>query len=87
MELMQTVDQADLATKTPVAESDQFAVYALGRDTYLLVQRHGGTPWNGIRLSGDGLFRVGGLLVNAMRDLYRDVSSDLSPGHGARTEN
>jgi hypothetical protein len=79
MELIAQVDQKMLAGKTPIAESDQFAVYPLGDDTYILVQRHGGTPWTGVRFSGDGVFRVGSLLVEAMRHLYRDVASNLSP--------
>jgi hypothetical protein len=44
-----------------------------------LVQRHNGTPWTALRLSGDGIFRVGSLLIDAMRHLYRDVASNLSP--------
>jgi hypothetical protein len=79
MELVEQIDRNDLAGRSPVSESDQFAVYALGGDTYLIVQRHEGTPWRGIRVSGDGLFRVGSLMVEAMRHLYRDVASDLSP--------
>lgn len=79
MELIENVDRSAVDGKTPIAESDQFAIYAVGEDTYLLVQRHGGTPWSGVRLSGDGVFRVGALLVDAMRHLYRDVASGLSP--------
>jgi hypothetical protein len=43
----------------------------------LLVQRHEGTPWSGISVSGDGVFRMGELFVNAMRHLYRDVASGV----------
>ena len=79
MNFIENVDASTLGGAQPVAESDQFAIYAVGADTYLLVQRHQGTPWTGVRLSGDGIFRVGSLLVEAMRHLYRDVASNLSP--------
>jgi hypothetical protein len=79
MEFVAQIDRAKLESQKPLAESDQFAVYAEGGDTYLLVQRHAGTPWAAVRLSGDGVFRVGSLLVEAMRHLYRDVASNLSP--------
>jgi hypothetical protein len=79
MDFIEQFDPASVAGLTPVAESDQFAIYAQGADTYLLVQRHGGTPWTAVSFSGDGLFRVGALLVDAMRHLYRDVASNLSP--------
>jgi hypothetical protein len=81
MELLEQINRAEIEGRDPIAESDQFAVYAVGEDTYLLVQRHGGTPWKGIRLSGDGVFRVAGLLVDASRHLYRDVAAALSPAH------
>jgi hypothetical protein len=79
MDFIDDFQPANVAALTPLAESDQFAIYAQGDDTYLLVQRHNGTPWTAVRLSGDGLFRVGALLVDAMRHLYRDVASSLSP--------
>ncbi|HZO94381.1 MAG TPA: hypothetical protein VFB22_11530 [Candidatus Baltobacteraceae bacterium] len=79
MDFVNEIDPAELAKNACVAESDQFAIYALGNDTYLLVQRHAGSPWSGLRLSGDGIFRAGSLLVDAMRHLYRDVARDLSP--------
>jgi hypothetical protein len=79
MEFIEHFDRATLTGKSPIAESDQFAIYPEGGDTYLLVQRHAGTPWTAVRLSGDGVFRVGGLMVEAMRHLYRDVASNLSP--------
>ncbi|MDP9023914.1 MAG: hypothetical protein M3N13_00880 [Candidatus Eremiobacteraeota bacterium] len=81
MKLIEHLDQAELADKLPVAESDQFAIYAIGEDTYMLVQRHAGTRWEGVTFSGDALFRVGSLMVEAMRDVYRDVASHLSPNH------
>lgn len=62
-----------------VAESSQFAIYATGLERYLLVQRHDSLPWTGILLSGDGLFRISGLLGEATRDLYREVAGKLSP--------
>ncbi|MEA2688183.1 MAG: hypothetical protein QOJ39_367 [Candidatus Eremiobacteraeota bacterium] len=79
MNFTQNVDQTEFAGLMPVAESDQFAIYAVGGDTYVLVQRHNGVPWSALRLSGDGVFRVGSLLIDAMRHLYRDVASNLSP--------
>ena len=79
MNFVEEIDRAAIDGMKPIAESDQFAIYAVGENTYLLVQRHGGTPWTGLRLSGDGIFRVGGLLIDAMRHLYRDVASNLSP--------
>jgi hypothetical protein len=79
MNFIEEIDRDELARMTPVAESDQFAIYAVGADTYVLVQRHAGTPWTALQLSGDGIFRVGSLLIDAMRHLYRDVASNLSP--------
>jgi hypothetical protein len=79
MECIGDVDRSSLEGKQAIAVSDQFAIYAVGADTYLLVQRHEGTPWTGVRISGDGLFRVGALIVDAMRHLYRDVAAELSP--------
>jgi hypothetical protein len=79
MNYVEHIDQSAFDGLEPIAESDQFAIYAVGADTYVLVQRHGGTPWTALRLSGDGMFRVGSLLVDAMRHLYRDVASHLSP--------
>ena len=78
MELHTTVDRAALGEAPCVAESGEFALYALGRDSYMLVQRHEGTPWSGVTVSGDGVFRIGSLFVNAMRHLYRDVALDVS---------
>ncbi|MBV8371127.1 MAG: hypothetical protein JO036_19605 [Candidatus Eremiobacteraeota bacterium] len=79
MNFIEQVDKGALESRTPIAESDGFAIYAVGADTYLLVQRHQAMPWTAVQLSGDGVFRVGSLLVNAMRHLYRDVASNLSP--------
>jgi hypothetical protein len=73
------IDQKIVEDRDPIAESDQFAIYAIGDGTYLLVQRHQGTAWTALQLSGDGVFRVGSLVVDAMRHLYRDVASQLSP--------
>jgi hypothetical protein len=80
MDFIEQIDPARVKDLAPIAESDQFAIYAQADDAYILVQRHAATPWTAVRLSGDGLFRVGGLLVDAMRHLYRDVASNLSPG-------
>lgn len=73
------VDKSSLAHSVPIAESDQFALYASGDQTYLLVQRHEGTEWTALRISGDGVFRVASLLADASRHMYKDVSSRLSP--------
>jgi hypothetical protein len=79
MNFIEKIDPGTLEGAEAIAESDQFAIYALGADTYVLVQRHQGTPWTGVRLSGDGVFRVSSLLIEAMRHLYRNVASNLSP--------
>ncbi len=79
MNFNEQIDRAEVDGMELVAESDQFAIYAAGAATYVLVQRHGGTPWTALRLSGDGIFRVGSLLIDGMRHLYRDVASNLSP--------
>src|SRR5665213_3127984 len=79
MYFVSSIAPADLFGIKLVAESNQFAVYAIGLETYLLVQRHDSLPWTGIELSGDGLFRISGLLGEATRDLYRDVAGKLSP--------
>ena len=81
MDFVNGIAEADLAGKRLIAESSQFAVYATGGDTYLLVQRHAGTAWTGLRMSGDGVFRISGLLNDATRDLYREVAGQLSPSH------
>ena len=36
-----------------------------------------------LRISGDGLFRISALLNDAMRHLYREVASRLSPNRTA----
>lgn len=79
MHFNEHIDQASVEGLEPIAESDSFAIYALGNQTYLLVQRHQGTPWMGLRISGDGLFRISALLNDAMRHLYRELASRLSP--------
>ena len=78
MDFIEKIDPASVGPLTPIAESDQFAIYAQENDAYILVQRHAATPWTAVRFSGDGLFRVGELMVSAMRHLYRDVAS--TPG-------
>ena len=83
MELHATVDRIALGDAKCIAESGEFALYSRGRDTYLLVQRHEGTPWSGISVSGDGVFRIGALFVNAMRHLYRDVASEIFSKKGS----
>ncbi|MBV8531638.1 MAG: hypothetical protein JO104_09995 [Candidatus Eremiobacteraeota bacterium] len=78
MKLEQRLDRAALESARLVAESNEFAIYDVGNDTYTLVHRHEGVDWQGITISGDGLFRVGELLALAMRSLYRDVAGELS---------
>jgi len=79
MHFSEQIDQSNFEGLEQIAESDQFAIYAVGNQTYLLVQRHQGTPWMALRCSGDGLFRISALLNDAMRHLYREVSARLSP--------
>jgi hypothetical protein len=79
MNLIERFDASALEGAEPIAESDQFAIFAVGDDTYVLVQRHQGTPWTAVQFSGDGVFRVSSLLIEAMRHLYRNVASNLSP--------
>ncbi|MGP6157182.1 MAG: hypothetical protein ACLPYS_06685 [Vulcanimicrobiaceae bacterium] len=78
MKLLTTVDRDSLKGAKCVAESNEFAVYALGDETYALVHRHEGTDWEAITISGDGVFRVGELLTSVMRDLYRDMAMSVS---------
>jgi hypothetical protein len=78
MQLHATFDRGELDGAHCIAESGEYALYARGRDSYLLVQRHGGTPWSAISISGDGVFRIGGLLVDAMRHLYRHMAGDVN---------
>jgi hypothetical protein len=81
MDFIEQIDQSTVDGLEQIAESDLFAIYAVGSQTYLLVQRHKGTPWMALRMSGDGLFRISSLLGEAMRHLYRDVASQLSPNY------
>jgi hypothetical protein len=81
MDFIEQIDPSTVKGLEQIAESDLFAVYATGAQTYLLVQRHQGTPWTALRLSGDGLFRISSLLSDAMRHLYREVASRLSPNN------
>ena len=78
MKLEQRLDRAALESARLVAESNEFAIFDVGNDTYTLVHRHEGVDWQGITISGDGLFRVGELLARAMRSLYRDIAGELS---------
>ncbi|MBV9102627.1 MAG: hypothetical protein JO060_03495 [Candidatus Eremiobacteraeota bacterium] len=79
MELLPQVERARLEASPCLAESNEFAVYALGNDTYALVHRHQAVPWQAVTFSGDALFRVNQLLATAARTLYRDVAAELSP--------
>lgn len=78
MKLVETLDRESLANATLVADSNEFAIYDVGGDTYALVHRHEALQWQGITISGDGLFRIAELIAKATRHLYRDVASDLS---------
>ena len=78
MKLVERVDPAALAQARLVAESNEFAIYDVGNDTYAMVHRHEGVAWQGITISGDGLFRMAELLAGAARALYRDVAGELS---------
>lgn len=78
MKLVATIGADTLSAEQLVAESNEFAIYSIGNDTYALVHRHQGVEWQAITISGDGLFRVAELLAGATRALYRDVASDLS---------
>jgi hypothetical protein len=79
MKLITAVDRASLEKSNCLAESSEFAIYELDNDTYALVHRHQSVAWQGITLSGDGLFRVNELLACATRTLYRAVAAHLSP--------
>ena len=85
MKLWTDIEKDVLAGSTCLAESDEFAVYALGSDTYALVLRHRGMPWQGVTLSGDAVFRVSELLSKACRALYRDVAGRFSVEHNRST--
>jgi hypothetical protein len=78
VKLIDRFDPEHLGQGRLVAESSEFAIFDVGNDTYALVHRHEAVDWQGITISGDGLFRVAELLARATRSLYRDVASDLS---------
>lgn len=78
MKLVENIDSELLKNATLVADSNEFAIYAVGNDTYALVHRHQGVDWQAITISGDALFRIAELLTKATRSLYRDVAGDLS---------
>ncbi len=78
MKLVSNIDSTLLKDAQLVAESSEFAIYAIGNDTYALVHRHQSVDWQAITISGDGLFRVTEMLTKATRSLYRDVAGDLS---------
>jgi hypothetical protein len=79
MDFVSNIAPSELIGIKLIAESNQFAIYATGLETYLLVQRHESIPWTGILISGDSLFRISGLLGAATRDLYRELAANLSP--------
>lgn len=78
MKLVENVDRESLSDDRLIAQSNEFAIYDVGNDSYTLVHRHEGVKWQGITISGDGLFRVAELLASATRCLYRDIAGDLS---------
>ena len=78
MKLVESIDRASLESARLVAESNEFAIYDVGNDSYTLVHRHAGVDWQGLTLSGDGLFRVSELVATATRSLYRDVAGEYS---------
>lgn len=78
MKLVTAIDAQALENAVLIAESNEFAIYDVGSDTYALVHRHAAVEWQAITISGDGLFRVLEILSQATRTLYRDVASDLS---------
>ncbi|HEY1680521.1 MAG TPA: hypothetical protein VGF98_02630 [Candidatus Tumulicola sp.] len=78
MKLVHTIDAKTLDSATLIAESNEFAIFDVGSDTYALVHRHAAVEWQAITISGDALFRVLEMLAQATRTLYRDVASDLS---------
>jgi len=78
LKLVIAIDAGALENAPLIAESNEFAIFDLGNDTYALVHRHAAVEWQAITISGDGIFRVLGLLAQATRTLYRDIASDLS---------
>jgi hypothetical protein len=78
MKLVERFDRETLENARLVAESSEFAIFDVGQDTYALVHRHEAVAWQGITISGDGLFRVAELIAQATRSLYRSVAGELS---------
>ena len=78
MKLVTAIEPQALDRAKLIAESNEFAIFDMGSDTYAIVHRHAGVEWQAITISGDGLFRVLEILAQATRTLYRDVASDLS---------
>jgi hypothetical protein len=78
VKLETTLNASLLENGTLIAESNEFAIYDIGNDTYMLVHRHESVDWQAITISGDALFRILEILAKATRTLYRDVASDLS---------
>ena len=78
MKLVERFDRETLDNARLVAESSEFAIFDVGQDTYALVLRHEAVAWQGITISGDGLFRVAELIAQATRSLYRSVAGELS---------
>lgn len=78
MKLVESIDRSTLEGCRLIAESSEFAIFDVGNDAYTLVHRHEAVDWQGITISGDGLFRVAELVARATRSLYRDVAAEFS---------
>jgi hypothetical protein len=78
VKLVTAIDAEALEHADLIAESNEFAIFDIGSDTYALVHRHAAVEWQAITISGDGLFRVLEMLSQATRMLYRGVAADLS---------
>jgi hypothetical protein len=84
VKLVENLDPRALTDDKLVAQSNEFAIYEGGNDTYLLVHRHEGVRWQAITISGDALFRILELMASATRRLYRNVAGDLSRSKNPR---
>jgi len=78
LKLVTAIDAKGVENAALIAESNEFAIYDVGSDTYALVHRHAAVEWQAVTISGDGLFRVLELLAQATSTLYRDVAADVS---------
>jgi hypothetical protein len=58
VKLVTVIDAHALEDAALIAESNEFAIYDVGSDTYALVHRHAAVEWQAITISGDGLSRA-----------------------------